>query len=95
MLNVRDSDATLIISRGPLAGGSLLTRGAATRLGRPVLHLDLTNKSDADAAAEVRAWLRAVRPNILNVAGPRASEDAAIGGRAAALLGDALRETEA
>ena|SRR5688572_6575374 len=39
--NVRDSDATLILSHGPLEGGSLFTWREATRLGRAVLHLDL------------------------------------------------------
>ena len=40
-LNVRDSDATLILSHGQLAGGSLLTLQEAFRAGKPVLHLDL------------------------------------------------------
>src|SRR5258706_15582674 len=40
-LNVRDSDATLIVSHGQLRGGSLLTLDEARRLGRCVLHVDL------------------------------------------------------
>jgi len=39
----------------------------------------------------VQAWLVAVRPNILNVAGPRASGDASIGAHAGAVLRQALR----
>ena len=39
--NVRDSDATLIVSHGPLNGGSLVTFEAAGRCRKPVLHLDL------------------------------------------------------
>ena len=89
-LNVRDSDATLIISRGPLTGGSRLTFDEATRLGRPVLHVDLASQSDGEAVANVRAWLATVRPSVLNVAGPRASGDTAIGGLAAAVLRSAL-----
>lgn len=91
VLNVRDSDATLIFSHGPLTGGSRLTFETAARLSRPVLHVDLSNTTDAEAVTEVRAWLLAVRPEILNVAGPRASGDASAGERAAAVLRELLR----
>lgn len=40
-LNVLDSDATLIISRGPLTGGSLLTLQCAEAAGKPCVHIDL------------------------------------------------------
>ena len=40
-LNVRDSDATLIVSHGPLTSGSLLTLEEGRRWRKPVLHLDL------------------------------------------------------
>ena len=49
-LNVRDSDATLILSHGPLAAGSLLTLQEAIRAEKPVLHLDLDQISTASAA---------------------------------------------
>ena len=94
ILNVRDSDATLIVSRGALAGGTLLTFEAAMRLGRPVLHLDLTDKLDTGAASEVRMWLARVRPNIINVAGPRGSEDPTIGARSLAVLREALPHSD-
>jgi hypothetical protein len=90
VLNVRDSDATLVVSHGPLSGGSLLTFREAIRLGRPVLHLDLGLLAQADAAGRLREWLDAVDPATLNVAGPRASHDPAIGERVAALLRAAL-----
>jgi hypothetical protein len=90
-LNVRDSDATLIVSHGPLAGGSRLTLDHAERLGRPVLHLDLLSAEPPPAVARLLAWLRAVDPRTLNVAGPRASEDPAIAGAVGALLREALR----
>ena len=73
--NVRDSDGTLILSRGPLSGGSLYTRQTAERLGRPCLHLDLRAVDEADAVAVARAWLRDESVHVLNVAGPRASKD--------------------
>jgi hypothetical protein len=71
--NVRDCDATLIVCRGPLAGGSAYTRDEAVRLGRPWLALDL-NTLLVDAAVEIaRAWLAGVGGSRLNVAGPRES----------------------
>ena len=84
--NVRDSDATLIISHGPPTGGSLLTLEAAHRCRKPVLHLDLQQLAPNSAAARFLEWLAAVDPAVLNVAGPRASEDVTIFAAVAALL---------
>jgi len=89
-LNVRDSDATLILSHGPLSGGSLLTREEATRWGRPALHLDLDELALPAAADRLRGWLATVRPGILNVAGPRASRDPRIYAATGAVLALAL-----
>jgi hypothetical protein len=89
-LNVRDSDATLVVSHGPPSGGSLLTFHEAIRRGRPVLHLDLAALAHAQAVAKLRDWLDAVAPPTLNVAGPRASHDPGIGEQVAALLREAL-----
>src|SRR5262249_22632802 len=75
---VRDSDATLILSHGPLAGGSRLAQREAEQSAKPLLHLDLDRVSEAAAAARLRGWLAAVAPRTLNVAGPRASEDPGI-----------------
>jgi hypothetical protein len=86
VLNVRDSDATLIVSHGPLSGGSRLTLEEAIRMGRPLLHLDLSLLTQAEAVARLREWLRDVDPATLNVAGPRASQEAAIGDRVVAIL---------
>ncbi len=81
-----------ILSHGPLAAGSLLTLQEATRAEKPVLHLDLHQISTALAAEQLRRWLAMTRPAILNVAGPRASEDARIASATEAVLGAALRE---
>ena len=77
-LNVRDSDATVVLSHGPVGGGTALTLELASKLGRPVLHLDLAALGRAEAAVRLRGWLAAESPRVLNVAGPRASEDPAI-----------------
>jgi hypothetical protein len=89
-LNVRDSDATLLVTRGVPAGGSALTRELAGEIGRPLLHVDLARLSRSDAAAAVRSWLDHTRPGTLNVAGPRESEAPGIYGAARALLSEAL-----
>lgn len=73
--NVRDSDGTLIVSHGPLRGGSALTLELAEQLRRPVLWLDLAALPLTRAIEETRAWLERHALRVLNVAGPRASED--------------------
>jgi len=89
-LNVRDSDATLIVSHGPPTGGSLFTLREATRIGKPVLHLDLDAVPLEEAARVLREWLSSRRPSVLNVAGPRASGDPRIAEATEAVLRGAL-----
>lgn len=69
-LNVRDADATLILTRGRPSGGTARTIDFAHQLQRPHLIVDLA--ADADAAA-TRAWLAGLAVRVLNVAGPRES----------------------
>jgi hypothetical protein len=66
--NVRDSDATLILCRGDVSGGTRLTAEIATRYGRPLLVLDLNLDPGPQ---ETRGWLRKYAVEVLNVAGPR------------------------
>jgi hypothetical protein len=68
--NVRDSDATLVISLSPeLAGGSLATWQWAKKMERPCLHV-----YPGDGWQERMAVFFEVTPvQILNVAGPRSS----------------------
>ena len=88
--NVADADATLLISRGPLVGGSELTRRFAAALGKPVLHVDLSKLGAVEAADRIARWLGALGCRTLNVAGPRASEEAGIYAAASAVLRRAL-----
>lgn len=70
--NVRDSDGTLVISRGnTLTGGSAYTARCAERLGQPCLHV----RPGADDPQAIRAFLERHRIRTLNVAGPRASTE--------------------
>lgn len=74
--NVAAADLTLIFSHGPLTGGSLLTQQAAEELAKPCLHMDMAVQPDVFQAVENRMGLL---PDsgavVLNVAGPRASND--------------------
>jgi hypothetical protein len=89
-LNVRDSDATLVLSFGALRGGTALTARLAESLGRPLLALDLEQHTREEAIVRVRSWLAEVCPRVLNVAGPRLSEAPRIAEAAAEVLRGAL-----
>jgi len=71
-LNVRDADATLVISRpGVLSVGVRLTVEFAERMARPLLVV----AGDEGDAATVATWLEGLgEDTTLNVAGPRESE---------------------
>jgi|SRR6516164_861697 hypothetical protein len=69
--NVRDSDGTLVLTRGRPRGGTALTIELAGRLEKPCLVVDLDDKC---FPAIVQAWADNNRIWILNVAGPRESE---------------------
>ncbi len=71
--NVLASDGTLIVSFGPLTGGSALTESLARHHDRPCLHINLEKTTDNQAVAAIMAWLRRYRIATLNIAGPRAS----------------------
>ena len=73
--NVLDGDATLILCRGPLSGGTELTLRLAERHRRPRLVVDLDGGVEP---AEVRRWLEDNAVEILNVAGPRESQSPGI-----------------
>ncbi|MBF0283047.1 MAG: putative molybdenum carrier protein [Magnetococcales bacterium] len=70
-LNVRHSDATLVLLSGPPGKGVTLTIDLANRQGKPLM---VVNLDEPDAAA-VRAWLDEQGIRTLNVAGSRASRN--------------------
>ncbi len=90
-LNVERSDATLILNRGPLGGGTLWTLECCRRSDKPYCVVQLDAVAEEQAAAGVRNFLSKVRPRILNVAGPRESKSPGIGQEALAVLRLALR----
>jgi hypothetical protein len=81
--NVRDSDATLILYRDELAGGSKLTSRLAEKHRRPWLAVDLALHPPVETAKD---WLSAHNVQVLNIAGPRASSDPNISALAESFL---------
>ena len=76
--NVQDADGTLIFARGKLTGGSDYTRRMTLKHKKQLLGIDLNLISHYDAASLAASWLRMQHVEVLNVAGPRASEDSQI-----------------
>lgn len=74
--NVRDSDGTLILTRGDPTGGTALTLRIAKSHGRPVLVVDLARSR---AVMPAVLWTENHEIHTLNVAGPRESTCPGIG----------------
>ena len=70
-----ESDATLLFSYGPPTGGSRLTSEFAAGHFKPLLHIDLDALPLEYGLKRVIDWIEANKIGVLNVAGPRASED--------------------
>jgi hypothetical protein len=69
-------------------GGTRLTLDLARRLGKPVLHIARANSVDmAEVGVQLRDFLREHSIKVLNVAGPRASQEPEI----AAFVAEVLR----
>ena len=85
-LNVRDSDATLVLAWGAPSGGTRATLEHARRTGKPHLVADLTAAGWADEPVRIGEWIEALPIRVLNVAGPRASASADVYGRARQVL---------
>jgi hypothetical protein len=73
--NVIDSDGTLILSHGKLSGGTDYTREMTLKHKKQLLGIDLNLTGRFDAASLIASWIRMQKIEILNIAGPRASED--------------------
>ena len=91
-LNVRDSDGTVVFSHGDVSGGTKWTMEVAETLRKPLLHLDLAALSAEAAASRLLRWTAAEGIEVLNVAGPRGSEDAGIHAAVRSVLDTALRD---
>jgi hypothetical protein len=90
--NVRDSDGTLVLSRGKPDGGTALTINLAAQYQKPFLVIDLNENPDP---VDVIAWAKTHRIQTLNVAGPRESESQGIHAQAAQFLREVLERSPA
>ncbi len=77
--NARDSDATLILNEGELAGGTAYTITYAKKHQKPWRMVQLEQSWRFD---ETRAWLIDNKVQVLNIAGPRESKCQGINKRA-------------
>jgi len=69
--NIREADGTLVLTKGPVIGGTVLTVQLAIEYKKPYLIIDLDNKIDPLIARE---WGEKNKIKILNVAGPKESQ---------------------
>jgi Circularly permutated YpsA SLOG family len=90
--NVRDSDATLVLTWGPPTGGTAYTVERAVFWARPLLLLDLSGRP---RPSPVREWLRREGVRVLNVAGPRESGRPGVYAKARGLLESAFTDATA
>jgi hypothetical protein len=77
--NVLDSDGTVIISFGPLTGGSETTRLACIEFRKPHVVIDAKAAKPHAAAEAIVAFIERYDVHVLNIAGPQTSEQPDIG----------------
>ena len=80
----------MIFTSGPVDRGSLLTWNLAERMGKPVIHVNVTDLTDGAASDRLREWLLRHGIRVLNVAGNRESRVPGLQARVAAILRDTL-----
>lgn len=71
ILNIRDSDGTLILLKSDPIGGSLLTINECKKQKKPLFICNLTMENDLN---DLYRWIKNNSIKVLNVAGSRASE---------------------
>jgi len=80
---------TLTVSHGPLQAADT---GGSAKPGATNAAVDVAAASESAATEQAYEWLQCVDPSILNVAGPRASQDPAIYRTVVELLRAALAQ---
>ena len=85
--NARDSDGTVVFSIGEsLAGGSKMTVELAQKYAKPVLHIS-RNGGPSSPELALLGFVQDHGIKVLNVAGPRASKEPAVGAFVKEVLG--------
>ena len=72
--NVSEADGTAIFHSGSLQGGTKATADFCTANRKPYLLIDSSRIAPAEAAQQLEEFVQANRIEVLNVAGPRASQ---------------------
>jgi hypothetical protein len=85
--NVRDSDATLVLTTARPEGGTLSTLELAHKLEKPVFVVDLLKPRNM---ASIQYWLEFEKVKVLNVAGPRETKVPGIRSMAMEFMKDLL-----
>ena len=88
--NILTTDGTLVFFHKKPRGGTKSTVLMAKLHKKPCLLLDLADLSETAAARQIRAFCRKNRLKRINVAGPRKSQNPAIGDQVRAVLGKIL-----
>lgn len=89
-LNVRDSDATLIITDGSRSRGTMLTGKCARQYCKPLYIIGSSSKESIEGLLK---WLEKYGPRVLNIAGPRGSEGSGIESLAMSILKKSLKRS--
>lgn len=89
--NVRDANGTLILNQGELSGGTLWTVEMAKQYRKPYWVVQLEVESATDVVSD---WLHQQPIQILNIAGPRESEQPGIYDSTKSFLWDLLKSRE-
>ena len=85
--NVRDSDATLVLTTSKPEGGTLATLELAHKLEKPVFVVDLLKPRNLES---IQYWLEYGKVKTLNVAGPRETKVPGIRNMAMEFMKDLL-----
>ena len=91
-LNVRDSDGSLILTRGRPCGGTALTLEYAAACHKPCHVIDIDASTDVPAFLD---WLTRNNIRVLNIAGPRESKQPGIYAAACKVLQELIDATRA
>jgi hypothetical protein len=79
--NVEDGDATLIFARGKPKNGTAYTISCARKLRKPILIIDMVEQDEISHVKKVLEWFESIRPEVINIAGPRESKSPGIYGQ--------------
>ena len=87
--NVTTSDGTLIMTKGKPVGGTALTIDFANQLNKPLLVVDLHQSTDVP---HLSPWIHQNSIKVMNVAGPRESQQPGFYSEAKTILEKLLQQ---